>query len=174
MGFLSKRSTADAVVETMENLLINRGNIFKAYCTLLDLSKFSETVDHQILMLRLQNTNLLEKILACLKIICMIESSTFQSEVTTQLKNILCGIPRGTVIRRLLLFSYINDLTDVPEKIRLCYLPTELTYSRSLFKKLQSDMCKASKWTEENKLTLYKAKTHIERDVLKSSKFANI
>ena len=117
----------------------------------------------------------------------MIESSTFQSEVTTQLKNILCGIPRGTVIRRLLLFSYINDLPDVPEKIRLCCLPTELTYSGSLFKKLQSDMCKATKWTEENKLTLYKAKTHIlfkykghsedavvfESDILKSSKFAN-
>ena len=53
-GFLSKRSTVDAMVETMDNLLTNQSENFKAHCTVIDLSRAFNAVHHKILLLKLE------------------------------------------------------------------------------------------------------------------------
>ena len=49
LGFLSNRSTVDAIIETFEALLERKQQHKPFQCTLLDLSKAFDTVDHQLL-----------------------------------------------------------------------------------------------------------------------------
>ena len=49
-GFLSKRSTVDALTELLESIQRSRKKNVLAHCTLLDLSKAFDTVDHSILL----------------------------------------------------------------------------------------------------------------------------
>ena len=50
LGFTSKRSTIDALVEVVERICDLRSKKQVADCTLLDLSKPFDTVDHKLLI----------------------------------------------------------------------------------------------------------------------------
>ena len=50
LGFLIKRSTVDAIMETFEALFERKEQHKPFQCTLLDLSKAFDTVDHQLLL----------------------------------------------------------------------------------------------------------------------------
>ena len=109
---------------------------------LIDLKKAFDTVDHQILLSKLelygikaQALNLLKSYLTNRKQKCQIKN-VFSSE-----RLIKCGVPQGSILGPLLFLLYINDL---PHCLKAA---------------VNSDLENLRKWLIANKLSLNVAKT---------------
>ena len=132
----------------------------------IDLKKAFDTVDHQILLSKLelygikgQAINLLKSYLTNRKQRCQIRNS-FSSE-----RLIKCGVPQGSILGPLLFLLYINDLPHCLSKTkpRLFADDTNLTASANSMTDLEaavnSDLENLRKWLIANKLSLNVAKT---------------
>ena len=133
---------------------------------LIDLKKAFDTVDHQILLSKLelygikgQAINLLKSYLTNRKQKCQIRNS-FSSE-----RLIKCGVPQGSILGPLLFLLYINDLPYCLSKTkpRLFADDTNLTASANSMTDLEpavnSDLENLRKWLIANKLSLNVPKT---------------
>ena len=86
MDFFKKRSAVDAIVDFMEKLFTNHCNNVKAHWRLLDLSKYLNAVDHQILRQILEIFGNRGKVLSLLKTMYKIERSVFKSKMIVREK----------------------------------------------------------------------------------------
>ena len=108
-GFLSKRSTVDALTEMLEKIQRFREMNVLAHCNLLDLSKAFVTVDHSILLDKCSKYGLRGKIEELLKS-CLKDRKHFvqYERESSSTKEIECGVPRGSVLGSLLFKIYIK------------------------------------------------------------------
>ena len=133
---------------------------------LIDLKKAFDTVDHQILLSKLelygikgQAINLLKSYLTNRKQKCQIRNSFSSGRL------IKCSVPQGSILGPLLFLLYINDLPHClcKTKPRLFADDTNLTASAnsmtSLEAAINSDLENLRKWLITNKLSLNVAKT---------------
>jgi hypothetical protein len=133
---------------------------------LIDLKKAFDTVDHQILLRKLelygvkgQALSFLNSYLSNRSQKCQINGS-LSSE-----KMIRCGVPQGSILGPLFFLLYINDLPQCLSKTkpRLFADDTNLTASGDSITRLEaavnSDLENLRKWLIANKLSLNVAKT---------------
>ena len=114
-GFRKKRSTIDALTNVIEQIRC-ASNDETQLCIFLDLKKAFDTIDHSLLLGKLYCLgirgpvhDLLEPYLTNrLQFICIKGSSS-------QMEQINCGVPQGSVLGPLLFIIYINDLPSVVE-----------------------------------------------------------
>ena len=98
LGFISKRSTIVALVEVVERICDLRSKKL-AHCTLLDLSKAFDTVDHKLLIrkceiygLRGQASSILTSYLSNRKQFVDINGETLSN------LGVNCGVPQDSVL----------------------------------------------------------------------------
>ena len=133
---------------------------------LIDLKKAFDTVDHQILLRKLelygvrgQALTLLRSYLTNRNQKCQIKNC-FSSE-----RLIKCGVPQGSILGPLFFLLYINDLPHCLNKTkpRMFADDTNLTASANSLTDLEaaanSDLENLRKWLIANKLSLNVAKT---------------
>ena len=166
-GFRSLHSTVTALLEGTDNWAFNidRGNVNAV--VFLDLKKAFDTVDHDILLSKMN-----------LYGIQGIALDWFRSYLTNRAQRCLvngslsricslkCGVPQGTILGPLLFLIYINDL---PNCLTSCQPrmyaqnDTHITYAdvdvNSIQLNLNHDLGNLNKWLISNKLTLNTAKT---------------
>ncbi|CAB4031005.1 Hypothetical predicted protein [Paramuricea clavata] len=165
-GFRRSHSTETSLLQSTEMWLksMDQGQINGVI--FLDLKKAFDTIDHQILLSKLQAYGIRDHTLKWFqsyldqrKQICMLKNC--KSDIET----IRCGVPQGSNLGPLLFLIYINDLPNCLETthsnlfaddtILSCqgHLSIDIEY------KLNKDLVNAQKWLSANKLTLNNEKT---------------
>ena len=165
-GFRKNHSTTATVAQFTDNLYNAINDQNHSITTFIDFYKAFDTVNHKILLQKLSkigirgNTNLLIK-----NYLENRTQKTCLNGVDSNLDNIVCGVPQGSVLGPLLFLIYINDLCNVIANcnIHLYADDTVLVYSApdiyTAHLHLQNDLNNLANWCKGNKLSINIKKT---------------
>ena len=133
----------------------------------IDLKKAFDTVNHDILITKLEHYGVRGKSLDWFASYLKGRSQyTFCNNTSSEIKPISCGVPQGSVLGPLLFLIYINDLPNISNKLKF-YLfadDTNIFYQCSNLSELQNtlnrELKKLSLWLNSNRLALNISKTN--------------
>ena len=180
-GFRAKHSTTQAVTEIVDNLLdeIDSGKITAGIY--LDLSKAFDTVDHNILLTKLQHYGIRGEALGWFQsYLTNRQQFTVANGNCSTKQNVLYGVPQGSVLGPLLFLIYVNDIAAaVPShKLRLFADDSNIFVSdinpRSLKCQMISVLTKMDEWFRANKLTINMSKTKYSIFVKQNHEIPNL
>ena len=166
-GFRERHSTELAIIRLVHK--IGQAAEQKKYTAgvFLDLSKAFDSIDHTILLYRLEKYGIRGKALDWIKS-CLTDRYQYvewNSKKSNKLK-ISLGVPQGSILGPLLFILYINDLPNVSILIDFVLFADDSNIFLSdhnienLITKTNYEIAKVLRWFEQNKLTINKLKTH--------------
>ena len=165
-GFRKYHSTEFATLELVDKIIqamdINETpiNIF------LDLSKAFDTLDHYILQQKLEHYGMKNE---AIQLISSYLSNRKQyvayNEIDSDLMNIKCGVPQGSILGPLFFIIYMNDIkyaTNLFEMIIYAddtTLYTTISSNNNLEQEINNELNAINDWLKLNKLSLNITKT---------------
>ena len=165
-GFRKKHST-NLAIELMTKILQAIENGEYTVGVFLDLAKAFDTVNHEILLRKLEHYGIrgivLEWFTNYLTNRKQIVKYKFEKSERLTIK---CGVPQGSVLGPLLFLSYMNDISRCSEILSVILFAddTNLFYSHknidTLNKTVNQELKKIARWLCANKLSLNIKKTH--------------
>ena len=165
-GFRENHSTQLAAVELIDRITqdLGRGNTPINIC--MDLSKAFDTLNHNILLSKLQLYGLSESALKLIQSYLTNRKQFVEINNTQSTKNdITIGVPQGSVLGPLLFIIYINDIINSSTVFKFIIfaddttLYTTLNLQEDTNKILNDELAKIYNWLNVNKLSLNVAKT---------------
>lgn len=176
-GFRSGLSTVDAVDSLIQHVLSSFESGGFAGATLCDLSKAFDTVDHGVLLCKLNHYG-----------ICGVELQLLRSYLggreqlvavngqCSRSRPVAHGVPQGSVLGPLLFIIMMNDLPSHVEGGVVCYADdTTLVHSsndvQNLVELMEQSLVQASVWFQANFLSLNETKTQSLVFTLKNIKY---
>lgn len=166
-GFRKKRSTQMALLILVDKIINALENDEFAVGIFLDFSKAFDTVDHTILLNKLDHYGVRGNSLSWLKsYLCNREQFTTFQGTQSDRQSVLCGVPQGSILGPLLFLIYVNDLAYVSNKLfTLMFADDTSTFITGknftlLCKTLNEELSKIVLWLKSNKLSLNVDKTH--------------
>ena len=165
-GFRKKHSTISTVAYFTNNLYnaINSKNY--SIATYIDFSKAFDTVDHQILIRKLAKMGIKGNSQKLIKnYLENRQQRTIVNDTESEMANISCGVPQGSVLGLLLFLLYINDLCNTIENCStFLYADDTVLVSNepdiyTAHMHLQSDLDNVANWCKGNKLSINIKKT---------------
>ena len=157
-GFRKVHSTATALLNCTNDWYVNLDRKRFNLVVLIDLKKAFDTVDHRILLRKLelygikgQALTLLESYLTNRNQRCQIQNFLSSERLIT------CGVPQGSILGPLFFLLYINDLPQCLNRTKPCLFAddTNLTASGDSIHDVQaavnSDLENLRKWLVANK-----------------------
>ena len=165
-GFRSLHSTVTALLDLTNQWCFNIDRGLINGVLFLDLKKAFDTVDHNLLLIKLEYVGVRGQTLEWLKSYLSNRSqAVFINGVLSEHEQIKCGVPQGSILGPLLFFIYINDLSSIIgiATTRMYADDTNLTFTACNIPELQEQMsvdiqC-LKNWLIANKLTLNVIKT---------------
>ena len=166
-GFRAKHSASHALINITEEIKHSIDNNIYGCGIFLDLKKAFDTVNHRILIQKLEHYGIRGVVLDWFKSYL----GNRKQYVTvnghcSETINTTCGVPQGSVLGSLLFPIYINDLPNVSKllKFQLFADDTNIFYSSNCFEELQftvnKELKKVSKWLHANRFALNTDKTN--------------
>ena len=128
----------------------------------LDLQKAFDTLDHQILLRKLESYGIRHKCLEwCKSYLSNRTQRVFVAGVTSISLKITCDVPQGSILGALLFLIYINDLPRVCNQlsVHLFADDTNLCSLGCSRIAIQDDLDSVAAWLNANKLKLNMLKT---------------
>ena len=167
-GFRSKHSTTHALISITEKIRYAIDNNEFACGIFIDLQKAFDTVDHHILLKKLQHYGIRGIANSWFKsYLSNRKQSVCISGYFSELKTILHGVPQGSVLGPLLFLLYINDLPNAISNSDTFLFAddTGLFFCNKDLKvmeyKVNQDLNSLVSWLNVNKIALNIAKTEI-------------
>ena len=165
-GFRSLHSTVTALLEATDSWAMNIDRGLINAVVFLDLKKAFDTVDHEILLRKLQYYGLRQSSYKWFA--SYLDNRTQICQINCRKstpKSLKCGVPQGTILGPLLFLLYINDLPNCLQFSlpRMYADDTSLTFASADVQDvndcLNYDLSKVYTWLSANKLTLNLTKT---------------
>ena len=159
-GFGENLSTELAINQIYEDFVRGAESKEITCSVFLDLKKAFDTVDHNILIKKLNCFGVRGLPLKFLSsYLTNRQQYTVVHQAESSVKSVSCGVPQGTTLGPLLFLIYINDLPNACNlRIRLFADDASLTMSnksKSLLENhMNNELIKVDKWLKTNKLSL--------------------
>ena len=166
-GFRKKCSTAHSLIEITEKIKESIDSSKFGCGIFIDLKKAFDTVNHNILLKKLEHYGIRGSILKWFEsYLTDRKQYVFYNGVSSDVKHITCGVPQGSVLGPLLFLIYINDLPNISNKLQFFLFAddTNIYFEsddlKSLEKTVNQELKKLSLWLNVNRLALNVAKTN--------------
>ena len=167
-GFRKEHSTTHALIDLTEDIRETVDNNMFAIGVFVDLQKAFDTVDHTILLSKLDHYGIRGVANDWFKsYLRNRKQSVFINGKESYISTIEYGVPQGSVLGPLLFLIYINDLNNaiIYSTTRHFADDTSLLIKgkslKQLKKHLNIDLKKLCKWLIANKISLNKEKTEL-------------
>ena len=166
-GFRKKHSTIDAVTKFISDITTSLDNKESTIAIYLDLSKAFDTINHTLLLKKLDHYGIRGLPLAWFK--SYLENRKHYIEYkkhTSRTCKIECGVPQGSIVGPLLFLLYINDLPNIIKNAKTILYADDTTIYVSgknlgnLREIINSEISILSDWFRANKLSLNEGKTN--------------
>ena len=160
-GFRTKHSTVDALVEFTEKVRFNRTtNEVRTF--FLDLSKAFDTIDHNLLIRKLENYGIRGNSLNWFKYYLKGRIQRVKlNNVSSGWEEIVCGVPQGSILGPLLFIIYVNDMPLVCRHLEAILFADETNLSAIGLHcvDIEEDIKKVNDLLNSNKLVVNVSKT---------------
>ena len=167
-GFRKGYSTGTCLIDFLDNIYSNIDQGRACGVLFLDLKKAFDTVDHQLLLTKLQNLGISNNSLNWFKSYLLGRSQVTRVQQTVSDSMLVtCGVPQGSVLGPLLFSLYVNNLSNTINQgtTHLYADDTAITLSSKTFQDLELKMNSAldtlSNWFAYNKLSLNSVKSKV-------------
>ena len=166
-GFRPEHSTIDTIVKFTENLYKNLNSGRTTIAVYIDLRKAFDTVNHHILLQKLDLLGIQGSNFEWLKNYLQDRTQcTLANNVCSSKLNISCGVPQGSVLGPLLFLTYVNDMKNVlVNSSHYLYADDTVIFisgenTIEVVNKLQVDLSRFDKWCKGNRLTVNTKKSN--------------
>lgn len=165
-GFRQKRSTATALMNIVEEITTATDEKKFTVGVFIDLKKAFDTLNHDILLSKLSWYGMRGMALNWLRSYLHNRKQYVQlTDVKSELMEIKCGVPQGSILGPKLFLLYINDICDVSKLLQFVLFADDTNFFSSgnniqkLVESIEYEMTKLKKWFDVNKLSLNLKKT---------------
>ena len=167
-GYRKNFSTIQTISDFTDEIAKNRnvGRITGAI--FIDLKKAYDTVNHDILLMKLSKYGVIGQTLYWVKnYLSNRTQRTLANNVLSDIASVKCGIPQGSVLGPLLFLIYINDASNTCTECRIrLYADDTVIYKTgnhddtdTISGTLQNGLENFNSWCKKNKLTINVSKT---------------
>ena len=167
-GFRRGHSTFMAITDLVEKIRIAWQKGFHCSAVFIDFRKAFDTVNHKILLIKMERLGIRGAILKLFKsYLENREQYVIFGEAKSSAQQVGIGVPQGSILGPLLFIIYINDLPNASSLLEYILFADDSNIIASapdrkkLHDQLMSELTKLSDWFAHNKLSLNYVKTEL-------------